>query len=190
MIRLVDLIPISNGLQYHLNNNIPLTENVYRYSSDRFVELYGECRKLYEEGKIILEGLDLEIIEQTDLGLYGYYNEEKVPLDLPMLNEALYRKGQYVQLEIPRKRKDGKPGYVVYVRNPRTKKVNKVKFGSALGGWSDLETELSDPEVRARFSKKLECPKQWDKKTPMYWTCRLPQYWHWLGGSKNYTGFW
>lgn len=190
MIKLIDLIPTSSGLRYHLDNNIPLTENIFRYSSEKFIDLYGECRKLFTEGLIELDGLDLQIIEETDLGLWGDFEGDSVPLDLPLLNEALYRKGKYVQIDLPRKRDDNKPGYVVYVRNQRSKKINKVKFGSALGGWSDLATELSDPEVRQRFAKKLECSKRVDKKDPLYWTCRLPMYFHWLGGDRNYSGFW
>jgi len=190
MIRLVDLIPVSRGLQYHLDNNIPLHENIYRYSSNKFVELYSECRKLYNQGKIILEGLDLELIEQTDIGLYGTYKGNQVPLDLPLINEVKYRKGINVQVNMPKQRKPGEPGYVVYTMNPETKNVNKIVFGSHLGGWSDLGTQMAKPEVRAKFSKKLGCPLLTDRMDPTYWTCRIPQYWHQLGGSTNYTGYW
>lgn len=188
MITLLESVHISQGLQYHLDNRRPLSENIYRYSSKKFIDLYGECRTLYQEGKIQLTGLDKELIEQTDLGLYGDYKGETVPLDLPLLNEATY-KGRFVQLDRPQKIGDTTK-FFVYVRNSRTKRVNKVRFGSALGGWMHLPTEMHNPETRNKMSQKLKCTERFDKMTSVYWTCRLPQFWYWLGGMQNFPGFW
>ena len=181
--------PISEGLKYHLDNRIPLTSNIYRYSSKTFIDLYGEFRSLFTEGKLEVRGLDYEILTETDLGLYGVYDGEKVPLDLPLLlGEAVYR-GKNVTLERPLKIKDTTKFYV-FVRNPRTKRVNKVRFGSGLGGWLHLPTEMHNPESRKKMSDKMKCPQRFDKMTAVYWTCRLPQFWYWLGGLQNFPGFW
>lgn len=184
---------ISKGLKYHLDTNRPLISNVYRYSSEEFLNLYRECRQLYNKGYLLLEGMDREIVEQTDLGEYGTYNGTLVPLDLPLdgqdpLLEATYR-GRFVQLERPQKVKDTTK-FFVFVRNPRTKRVVKVRFGSALGGWLHLPTEMHNPESRAKMAKKLKCTERFDKMTAVYWTCRLPQFWYWLGGLQNFPGFW
>lgn len=188
MIRLLENVSISPGLEYHLQTNRPLSENIYRYSSREFIKLYGECRRLYNEGKITLTGLDREIIEETDLGIYGRYKGEVVPLDLPLLTEATY-KGKFVQIDRPQKIGDTTK-FFVYVRNPTTKRVNKVRFGSALGGWMHLPTEMHNPETRGKMARKLKCTERFDKMKSVYWTCRLPQFWYWLGGIQNFPGFW
>jgi hypothetical protein len=188
MIELLKPRFVSEGLRYHLDRKIPLTENVYRYSSDKYLELYNECRTLLKEGYLYAEGLDLEILEDTDLGEYDLFEGKKVPLDLPMINEAVYR-GQNVILDRPQKIKDTTK-FFVFVRNPRTKRVNKVRFGSGLGGWMHLPTEMHNPETRSKMSEKMKCPQRFDKMTAVYWTCRLPQFWYWLGGMQNFSGFW
>lgn len=45
---------ISEGLRYHLDNQIPLVENVYRYGSESYFNLINEVRKLQSEGKVDL----------------------------------------------------------------------------------------------------------------------------------------
>jgi hypothetical protein len=82
---------ISENLQYHIKKQKPLSENIFRYGSTAFLNLWSESRKLLKENKIqITNVIDLEILTETDLGEYGMYEGQKVPLDLPMLNEAEY----------------------------------------------------------------------------------------------------
>ena len=40
---------ISESLQYHINRNIPLVENIYRYGSESFFNLINETRELYKK---------------------------------------------------------------------------------------------------------------------------------------------
>lgn len=87
MIKFKDII--SPGLRYHIDNNLPLSENVYRYSSKAFIDLFEEARKFYREGKYAVHSTDLDLITETDIGRYGIYEGKKVPLDLPMINEDL-----------------------------------------------------------------------------------------------------
>lgn len=82
--KLLHIIDTTPGLQYHLDNELPLYENIYRYSSEGFIDLFGEARKLYFENKLALCEIDRDLLENTDLGLYGIYEGEKVPLDLPL----------------------------------------------------------------------------------------------------------
>jgi hypothetical protein len=79
---------ISENLKYHLNNKLSLTENTFRYGSQAFLDLWHEARELLKENKIIITNpIDLEILNETDLGEYDIYEGELVPLDLPMLEE-------------------------------------------------------------------------------------------------------
>ena len=87
MIKIKNIIGLPS-LQYHLDNDLTLHENVYRYSSESFILLFAEAREQWRDGYIQLNEQDTQLIESTDIGLYGEYQGKKVPLDLPMLNEA------------------------------------------------------------------------------------------------------
>ena len=88
MIKIKNIVGLPS-LQYHLDNELSLHENVYRYSSDSFVQLFAEAREAWRDGYIQLNEEDIELIQTTDIGEYGIYEGNKVPLDLPMLNEAI-----------------------------------------------------------------------------------------------------
>ena len=85
MIQLREIVGLPS-LQYHLDNGLTLSENVYRYSSDAFIQLFAEAREAWRDGYITLNEQDEELLEATDIGEYGDYNGMKVPLDLPMVS--------------------------------------------------------------------------------------------------------
>ena len=89
MIKLQEVVGLPN-LQYHLDNKLTLSECVYRYSSDSFIQLFAEARQALRDGKITLNEQDLLLLETTDIGEYGMYEGQKVPLDLPMMDEGDY----------------------------------------------------------------------------------------------------
>ena len=79
---------VSENLQYHINENIPLMESVFRIGSDAHLSLIKEARKLYSRGVLDLCEEDQGIME-THLGEFDLYEDEIVPLDLPMINENI-----------------------------------------------------------------------------------------------------
>ena len=86
MIKLQELVGVPS-LEYHINEGLTLYDNVYRYSSTSFIQLFKEAREQWRDNKIQLNEEDLYLIEHTDIGEYGDYNGERVPLDLPMVYE-------------------------------------------------------------------------------------------------------
>jgi len=78
---------LSEGLQYHIDKQIPLFETVYRIGSEKHLALIKEARKMYSRNVIDLCEED-EALIGTHLGEFALYEGESVPLDLPMLNEA------------------------------------------------------------------------------------------------------
>jgi hypothetical protein len=80
---------LSENLRYHVDKQLPLTENTFRYGSDAFLNLWSEARYLYLREIIHVNDDDKEILLETNLGEYGIYEGKKVPLDLPMLEEDL-----------------------------------------------------------------------------------------------------
>ena len=78
---------ISEGLQYHLDNNLSLCDSIYREGSQGFLDLICEARKLYNAGHISLFEEDLDLIN-SDLGSWGIHEGYPVMLDYPMEQEA------------------------------------------------------------------------------------------------------
>ena len=181
MIQIKDLLGLPS-LEYHIDNNLTLHENVYRYSSTNFIQLFAEARDAYRDGKIQLNEEDLKLIETTDIGLYGVFEGTKVPLDLPMIEEAKY-KGKDVPLNKPKR--GGSKKFFVYTKN---KKGNVVKV--SFGGTTGLSVKIKEKGARASFAARHKCATKKDKTKPGYWACNVGRYWKSLGGAKNFSGYW
>jgi len=314
---------LSEGLKYHMDNDMPLTEHVYRAGSQKYFELWAEARALYTRGILEVTDNDLEVLTETDLGHFGMFEGKKVPLDFPIelteteLNEmdnmsmnevtrysgfnrnpedpdsepfqptgsvakfredlrALFGKfkddlknpefikgvaeimvnwkalvrsqldenkkltyndfvqmvrddmmagaspdekpseeqvkkkakayyNDYLQgasvdslfeakkkakknnkkLNKPMRDSSGGKAYKVYVKDPKTKKIKTVRFGS--GG---LRAKINDKKARNAFAKRHKCAQKKDKTKAGYWSCRLPRYAKLLGLNSNFGGFW
>jgi len=250
---------LSEGLKYHMDNNKPLTEHLYRAGSSNYFNLWAEARSFYSRGILeVTNEDDLAILTETNLGEFGTLEDgNKVPLDFIMedeyldLNEGtfgsdeiaiyddpkgdagetrIYKRGtgyygvndsfdfeakDKAELEAKLKRwgyelqagslneakkkpqkKDppiGKPmrdtsggkAYKVYVRDPKTKRIKTVRFGS--GG---LKAKINNSKARAAFAKRHKCSTRNDRTKASYWSCRLPRYAKLLGLKSNFSGFW
>jgi hypothetical protein len=186
---LTEEVDVTENLKYHINNQIPLFENVFRSHSDAFFDLINEVRFLYENGMIELSEKDAEIVE-GDLGKKVQLpNGKEVYLDIPVieesLNEAEYQ-GRKVQVGRPMRNSGGGKKYVVYVKNPSTGKIKKISFGDVHGG---LTAKVSNPKARKAFASRHQCAKKKDRMTAGYWACRINRYGH-LWGGKTYGGYW
>jgi hypothetical protein len=184
---------ISEGINYHFKQNIPFTQNIYRPGSQNYFELYNEVRMLCENGLLVLEGDDKELIEETDIGLWGEVDGKKVPLDFPIeltedeldeLYEAAKKKSNK-PIGKPMRSSSGGKAYKVYVKDPKTKKIKTVRFGS--GG---LRAKINNPKARKAFAKRHDCANKKDKTKASYWSCRLPRYAKLLGLKSTFSGFW
>ena len=182
--------PISENLKYHIDNNLPVLENIFRPGSKSFFEIISEARSLFDDGKVELNGIDKILFETTDLGKFAEFEGEMVPLDIPMeileeVNEEAEYHGKKVPIGKPM-RSSGPKKYKVYVINPKTKNVKVVNFGDAKGG---LSAKVSDPKARKSFAARHQCHLKKDKTKPGYWACRANRYAN-LWGGKTYPGFW
>ena len=95
---------VSEGLRFHIEENLPISINIYRRGSENYFNLFNEARDLYKKGLIELNHeIDKMYINELDVGEWDYYKGQLVPLDYPMiigeenLVEAKY-KGKKVRL--------------------------------------------------------------------------------------------
>ena len=86
---------------------------------------------------------------------------------------------------IGKPKRGGPKAYYVYVRDPKTKRIKKVTFGS--GG---LRAKIRNPKARNAFAKRHRCKTATDRTTARYWSCRLPRYAKQLGLGSNMNTFW
>ena len=124
-------------MNYHIVDNIPLNENVFRPFSKEFFGVINEARELYENGMIELSEDDVELVE-SDFGRQVTLSSGKVvyldtPVEVEFISEAEYN-GKKVELGKPRRNTGGGKKYVVYVKNPSTGRVKKISFGDVHGG--------------------------------------------------------
>ena len=154
---------ISENLQYHIDNNISLTENAFRHGSPKYFEVINEARELYNKGFGEWSEEDIELLE-SERGKFFIYEGERLPLDFPMVNEAEY-KGKKVELGKPKS--GGSKKWYVYVRNPKTGKIKKVSYGSPV-----MTAKWNDPAARKSFAARHQCEKKKDKTKAGYWACR------------------
>lgn len=184
-------VTISESLQYHLDNDISITDNIFRPYSEKSIELINEVKTLYREGNLELSSKDKWIVK-TDIGEYGIFEGRKVPLDIPFIEE--YEEIFLEEGEKKEKKKLGSPmrssgpkKYKVYVRDPKTGNVKTVNFGDAKGG---LSVKIRDPKARKSFAARHNCPQAKDRTKPSYWACRIPRFAEKLGLGKVGATWW
>ena len=112
--------------------------------------------------------------------LYDYDMNEGEQLD-----EKKKAKKKKKDPPIGKPKRGGSKAYYVYVRDPKTKRIKKVSFGS--GG---LRAKINNPKARQAFAKRHRCSEKNDRTKPSYWSCRLPRYAKALGLGNNKNTFW
>ena len=180
---------ISEAVKYHLENKLPVSQNIFRPGSDQFFALFKEVRKLHNEGKYELhESEEYYILETSDLGEWGVYEGNKVPLDYPFLyedeelEEAKYQ-GREVTLGAKGAKRSGDGRAYVYVRDPQSGKIRKVSFGSS------MPDAMGDSEAarkrRKNFGDRHDCANKKDKTKAGYWACRATKMF-----GRDISGWW
>ena len=101
------------------------------------------------------------------------------------LSEAKTKKKNTKKLNKPMRDSSGGKAYKVYVKDPKTKKIKTVRFGS--GG---LRAKINDKKARNAFAARHKCAQKKDKTKAGYWSCRLPRYAKLLGLKSSFGGFW
>jgi hypothetical protein len=69
---------ISEGMFYHIENNLPLNESIYRPQSMMFLKLFVEARELYESKRLVLCESDKYYFDNTDIGTFGIYESFEI----------------------------------------------------------------------------------------------------------------
>lgn len=184
---LTENVKVSDALQYHIDNGLTLTDNVFRVYSESYFDLVNEVRKLYTEGNIKLNEEDTMMIE-SDLGKKVKIGKEYIYLDAPfiyeveteedILSEAKHR-GKNVKLNKPFRTPGGPKKFAVYVRKPGGG-IKKVTFGDP-----GLRVKNANKKAAKSFRARHNCKDKKDRTTAGYWSCNVGRYAKQLGLSSS-----
>jgi len=180
-------VEVSEALQYHIDNRLSLTDNVFRVYSESYFDLVNEVRKLYNEGVIDLNEEDRLMVE-SDLGKRVKIGNEIIYLDAPyiyeteteedILAEAKHR-GKNVKLGKPFRTPGGPKKFAVYVKSGNGG-VKKVTFGDP-----GLRVKNANKKAAKSFRARHNCQNKKDRTTAGYWSCNVGRYAKQLGLSSS-----
>ena len=163
------------GLMHHVENRIPVSENVYRPGSPCYFNVIKQARDFYRMGLYeVINEEERDLLENTELGEWVVIEGERIPLGFPMfedesLDEAKKKKKKDPPIGKPTRNTGSGKKYKVFVRNPKTGKIKKITYGDAKGG---LKGGWNDPEARKSFAARHQCAKKTDRTKAGYWACR------------------
>ena len=123
--------------------------------------------------------------EMSGFDMRGIDEEESLKERIVNILEAKAKKKDNRPIGKPMRDTSGGKAYKVYVKDPKTKKVKTVRFGS--GG---LRAKINDSKARAAFAARHKCSTKKDRTKAGYWSCRLPRYAKLLGLKSSFSGFW
>lgn len=178
---------VSEELQYHVDNDLSLTNNVFRMYSEKYFNLVNEVRDLWKSGLISLNEEDTLMVE-SDLGIKIKRNGEYIYLDAPfieesstddeILDEAKHR-GKNVKLNKPFRTSGGPKKFSVYVKS-KSGGIKKVSFGDP-----NLRVRNKNKGAAKSFRARHKCDQKKDRTTAGYWSCNVARYAKQLGLSSS-----
>lgn len=173
----------TEAFKYHTQNNIPITENVFRVGSESYVRLFKEAKQHWKQGRYNPTEEE-KLVFETDLGEWGIYNGRRVPLDCPLINETALNEAEYKgkKVELGKPSRGGSKKFYVYVKCGTNGRVRKISFGDP-----NLSVKVSDPERRRSFVARHKCKQKNDRCKAGYWACRIGRYPNLTGAKQRYT---
>jgi hypothetical protein len=170
---------ISDNLKYHIENKIPIHENIFRVHSKSYYELIKEAKTLYLAGKLEVSDEDKEFLE-TDIGETALYKGKLVYLDSPKLIKVKIdenKKGK--RLNSPFRTPGEGKKFAVYVKTP-SGNIKKVRFGDP-----KLKIKNSNKKRAKSFRARHKCSEKKDRTKAGYWSCNVGRYAKSLGLSSS-----
>lgn len=196
-------VSLEEAVKYHLENQIPFAENIFRPGSDMFFELIREAKNLYANGDYTpADEYEQEVLE-SDLGETAMYEGMEVLLDFPFIEEEAKHVRKLSKVEA-----DEEEAVKVSIKKEETccddcdemneedetggKGIGKpwreggggaVYVRTGDGGvkkvrfsQSGMAKKYRDPGRLKSFMARHNCLGNKDKTSASYWACRYPRF--------------
>lgn len=152
---------VSPELKAHLEEDLDLTNSLFRLGSDKYTELFEEVKQYWDKGNIILKGPSGWMAKNLEVGTDAVYkprggNQTKVKLDTPS--------------------RGGKAKFIVYRNSGKTDKEGNIVAKKIEWGDPSTTVKNEDPKRAASFWARHGCDKA-AKMDPMkagFWACYGP----------------
>jgi hypothetical protein len=157
-----DYHKVSEGLKYHIENGLDLTNSVFRLGSDSFTELFEEVKQYWDEGNIILKGPSGWMAKHLEVGKDAVYNDRS--------------SGQTRKVKLDSPERGGNKKFIVYRNSGRTDKEGNIVAKKIEWGDPNLTVKNDDPGRAASFWARHGCDKA-EKMNPDkagFWACYGP----------------
>jgi len=186
----LDMPMIDEGFKDYLGYSDHSEEKAITFKPGTLSDMELATKILDKEGiEYKIDNFDLILSDEDYLVVLDYLkgrNNVNVNLSTSILNEAKKKKKKKKKdPPIGKPKRGGSKAYYVYVRDPKTKRIKKVSFGS--GG---LRAKIRNPKARKAFAARHRCSEKNDRTKASYWSCRLPRYAKQLGLGSNMNTFW
>ena len=173
----------SNYPDFDLNKNIRYQEGSISSGMWRYTGTEQGGKGVYRN----LNNGQILAFDRSDFDIFKKHLSSHFDI-LESIDEAKKKKAKKKDnrpIGKPMRSSSGGKAYKVYVKDPKTKKIKTVRFGS--GG---LRAKINDSKARAAFAARHKCSQKKDRTKAGYWSCRLPRYAKLLGLKSSFSGFW
>jgi hypothetical protein len=151
--------PISEGLRYHIDNGIPLRDNVFKMGSKKYLQLFAEARMLYKWGNISLDRDSKHLVENTNIGKFAILEGKKVPLDIHLLTEEEDKEAEFdVEFD---SLGDDLAGAIEGELEDKKDELNEVVGVIGILGYILLSNTVAN--MLSKFAKKQFAKRDWGK---------------------------
>jgi len=174
---------INENIKYHIENELTISESIFRVGSEAYLDFVNEMRALWRDGKISISEDDQFILEKLYTGQKGTYTDrdtdrkKTVNFDDPQLSPKEIDTLYYVYRPSPSGDKDKDTGLP---------KAIMIGFGEKTGpGEDDVRDKHQDPGKRAGFLARQNCKEKKDEYASGWWSCNIHKFWKQLGLKTN-----
>jgi hypothetical protein len=172
---------INENIRYHIENQLTISDSIFRVGSESYLDFINEMRKLHSEKKIRISEDDQFILEKLYTGKKGTFTDPDTG------------KKQTVSLDDPHIRAKNEPSkslFIVYRPTPSGEKDKDTGLIKAIaigfgedpgGGKPDVRDKHQDPGKRAQFLARHNCKEKDDPYASGWWSCNIHKFYKQLG---------
>jgi hypothetical protein len=154
-----DWVKVSEGLRYHVEHDLDLTNSVFRLGSDAHSRLHEEVKQYWDEGNIILKGKSAWMAKNLEVGVSAIYNDRE--------------SGRTSQVKLDTPSRGGGKKFIVYRNTGRKNDEGEIIARKIEWGDPNLSVKNGDPGAAASFWARHQCDQQkkMDPDKSGFWAC-------------------
>lgn len=150
----------SEALKYHLDNNIGISDSVFRIGSDGYRELFEEVKKYWDSNNIILNDKEAWMAKHLEIGKKAKYKSN----------------GKWIDVHLDEPTRGGNKKFFVYHNSGKKDDDGNIIAKKIEWGDPKLSIKNDDPSAAASFWSRQQCDtkERMNPEMPGFWACYAP----------------